>query len=449
MGSKLSIRKNYISWRISRKRGNSKLKKTAYCPICNMEFKSWQTYDDFNYHIDNCLEIRDPSNAVHGNKMFSHLASVEEKIEWVRQQFNTIRVPWSEEYKKIFISRDELLIDSIREVQNLCDRDMRSEFQIQFIGEIAMDAGGVMKEWVNILIKQLFSEEMNLFCRTKTDEVAYIISPQEMQPELYYFTGRILGKAIFENIPINCPLCKTLYKHLLDREVGFEDIKYQDIELYNSLQSLANNTIEDVFVGYFALEKGSDLYELKKNGSEISINEENKRQYLDLRSEFETIACMMPSLAHFKNGFFSVVPQSMILELSPEELEVLLCGKATLDLIEWRENTEYKGDFSNHHKVVKWFWSILEDFTQEELSQLLVFVTGTSRVPIEGFSGLKTLRGDPAKFTLQSIEMFKKALPRAHTCFNRLDLPSYSSKRDLKDALKFVMKNHVLGFGLE
>ena len=74
---------------------------------------------------------------------------------------------------------------------------------------------------------------------------------------------------------------------------------------------------------------------------------------------------------------------------------------------------------------------------------------GTSRVPIEGFKTLKTLRGDPAKFTLQSAEYYKKSLPTAHTCFNRLEIPLYTSKNELKEAIKFVIKYHTLGFGLE
>lgn len=444
-----SLRKNYNSWRLSRKRGNSKLKKAAYCPICSQEFKSWQTYDDFNYHIDNCLSGAEPVHSDSIFKRFSNLITIEEKIEWVRNQFNTIRIPWSEEYKKIYISRDNMLMDSLIEVQGLSDREMHLEFQIQFIGEIAMDAGGVMKEWVNILIKQLFSEDMQLFQRTKTPEVSYVISPYGSQPELYYFTGRILAKAIFENIPVHCPLCITVLKHLLDLEVNFEDIKYQDLDLYNSLQVVSNSSIENVFIGYFALEKGYDVYELVKNGSEISITEENKTQYLDLRFKFETIGSMEPGLSHFKRGFSSVIPIGIISELQPEELDKLLCGKNEIDIEEWKNYTEYKGEFSSNHKVIKWFWAVIKEFSQDELAKLMIFVTGTSRVPIEGFSGLKTLRGDPAHFTLQSIDYYRKILPRAHTCFNRLDLPLYQSKSEIKDALIFVIKNHTLGFGLE
>ena len=389
------------------------------------------------------------------SKRFSKLTTIEGKFAWIREQFASIRVHWSEEHRKIHISRNEILYDSIREIQNLGDKEMRTELQIQFIGEIGMDAGGVLKEWINILIKELFSQEMQLFQLTKTEEVSYIITPlNNKQPELYYFTGRILGKAIFENIPVNCMLCKNLYKHLLGLKVTYDDISYQDTELYNSLESLASNCIDGIFIGCFALEtgnseKGRSVYELIKNGTEVCITEENKKNYIDLRYEYEIYNSIEPALTDFKKGFNSVIPHKMIAELSPEELELLLCGKGFLDVDEWLVHTEYKGEYSSTHKVIRWFWATLREFSQDELSKLLVFVTGTSRVPLEGFANLKTLRGDPSPFTLQSVEYHKKVLPKAHTCFNRLDLPLYTSKNELKEALILVINCYALGFGLE
>jgi E3 ubiquitin-protein ligase NEDD4 len=48
--------------------------------------------------------------------------------------------------------------------------------------------------------------------------------------------------------------------------------------------------------------------------------------------------------------------------------------------------------------------------------------------------------------------MFKGSmgnLPRAHTCFNRLDLPRYPTYGYLKEAMDYIAKNEIVGFGLE
>jgi E3 ubiquitin-protein ligase HUWE1 len=60
---------------------------------------------------------------------------------------------------------------------------------------------------------------------------------------------------------------------------------------------------------------------------------------------------------------------------------------------------------------------------------LLQFVTGTSRVPPEGFGGLKGING-PTKFSIHK-DFNSEHLPKAHTCFNQLDLPEYPSKEML------------------
>jgi len=38
---------------------------------------------------------------------------------------------------------------------------------------------------------------------------------------------------------------------------------------------------------------------------------------------------------------------------------------------------------------------------------------------------------------------------KAHTCFNRLDLPDYKNKKDLQEAIEYVVKNEIIGFGID
>lgn len=69
---------------------------------------------------------------------------------------------------------------------------------------------------------------------------------------------------------------------------------------------------------------------------------------------------------------------------------------------------------------------------QDNLSKILLFTTGTSRLPVEGFKSLEANRGETAYFTIQSTTYEnKKPWPIAHTCFNRIDLPIYKNKKDM------------------
>jgi len=73
-------------------------------------------------------------------------------------------------------------------------------------------------------------------------------------------------------------------------------------------------------------------------------------------------------------------------------------------------------------------------------------VTGSSQVPIEGFSQLKGMHGKAQKFTIQKIDNTEN-LPNSHTCFNQLDLPNYENEEKMRDKLLVAIKMGSEGFG--
>ena len=74
---------------------------------------------------------------------------------------------------------------------------------------------------------------------------------------------------------------------------------------------------------------------------------------------------------------------------------------------DWRANTDYTGEYERKgaaHKVVKWFWEVVQgEFSEEQRARLLQFVTGTSGVPAQGFRALQGNDGNIRKFTVNSI----------------------------------------------
>jgi len=97
--------------------------------------------------------------------------------------------------------------------------------------------------------------------------------------------------------------------------------------------------------------------------------------------------------------------------------------------------------------IIQWFWIVIEQkLDNDQRLRLLQFVTGTSSIPYEGFEALRGSNG-PRKFC---IEKWGKptSLPRAHTCFNRLDLPPYNSFEILYEKLLMAVEESS-GFGIE
>lgn len=83
---------------------------------------------------------------------------------------------------------------------------------------------------------------------------------------------------------------------------------------------------------------------------------------------------------------------------------------------------------------------------KEDLALMVQFVTGTSKVPLEGFKGLQGISG-PQKFQIHKAYGSGTRLPSAHTCFNQLDLPEYESKEALVNRLMTAIHEGAEGFG--
>jgi len=79
----------------------------------------------------------------------------------------------------------------------------------------------------------------------------------------------------------------------------------------------------------------------------------------------------------------------------------------------------------------------------------LQFVTGTSGVPSRGFGVLQGNDGNVRKFTIHGVGVDVCLYPRAHTSFNRIDLPMYETRQDLKEKLKLAVPMASTGFDIE
>ncbi|CAJ0933446.1 unnamed protein product [Ranitomeya imitator] len=57
--------------------------------------------------------------------------------------------------------------------------------------------------------------------------------------------------------------------------------------------------------------------------------------------------------------------------------ELLLSGMPEIDVNDWIKNTEYTSGYDKDDQVIKWFWEVVQELTQEERVLLLQFVTGS------------------------------------------------------------------------
>ncbi|KAJ1951846.1 hypothetical protein GGI12_006390, partial [Dipsacomyces acuminosporus] len=110
-----------------------------------------------------------------------------------------------------------------------------------------------------------------------------------------------------------------------------------------------------------------------------------------------------------------------------------------IDVDELRKIATYDDEYTDTHKVVVWFWNIVKGFSQEQLKQLLAFVTASDSIPFGGYKNIT--------FVIQRNGPDTMRLPTALTCFGRLLLPAYSSEDKLRERLLVAIEN-TSGFGL-
>ena len=72
--------------------------------------------------------------------------------------------------------------------------------------------------------------------------------------------------------------------------------------------------------------------ELKPGGSEISVTEENKREYVDLVVRYWIVSRIKEQFDIFMDGVFEVIPRALITIFSEGELELLIGGASGIDM---------------------------------------------------------------------------------------------------------------------
>lgn len=151
-----------------------------------------------------------------------------------------------------------------------------------------------------------------------------------------------------------------------------------------------------------------------------------------------------------QKGFNELVPQTLLKEFDDRELELVIGGLGRIDVADWRDNTRLKHCCPQTAQV-EWFWQIVESYDEERRARLLQFVTGSSRLPLQGFSALQGSTGavGPRPFTLHLVtDACTDNLPKAHTCFNRIDIPPYENKEKMRDKITQAIEE-TCGFAVE
>ncbi|KAM0703801.1 hypothetical protein Q7P35_009740 [Cladosporium inversicolor] len=356
---------------------------------------------------------------------------------------------------QLAVRRDHVFLDSYKALYYKSGEEIKNgKLNIRFSGEEGIDAGGVSREWFAVMARQMFNPDYALFNPVASDRTTFhpnkLSGINDEHLSFFKFIGRVIGKALYEGRLLDAHFSRAVYRRMLGKSVSLKDMETLDLDYYRSLVWILENDITDVTFETFSAEVEAfgvtETVDLVPGGRDIAVTEENKQEYVRLVVEHRLIKSVEAQLDAFLGGFHDIVPAELVSIFNEQELELLISGLPDIDVDDWKNTTEYH-NYQSTSPQIQWFWRAVKSFDEEERAKLLQFVTGTSKVPLNGFKELEGMNGF-AKFNIHRDYSSKDKLPTSHTCFNQLDLPEYESYEILRQQLYTAVTagNEYFGF---
>ncbi|CAF0972553.1 unnamed protein product [Adineta steineri] len=369
-------------------------------------------------------------------------------------------------FLNLYIRRSHLVLDSLAEVTKKRE-DLKKKLRVTFVGEHGLDMGGLTKEWFLLLLRQIFQPDYGMFVLYESSGVFWFNGASTDNIREYNLVGILMGLAVYNAIILDIRFPLVCYKKLLTPafihehmgnlskiKIGIISSTLKDFrtirpDIADSLQYLLDydgNVADDFGLTFEVSVAQFDttlVYPLKENGSNIDVTNDNRIEYVELLIDFYINKHISKQFEAFYHGFHSVCSSNALLLLLPEELEMLICGMQQCNLTNLAKITKYENCHPND-QFIKWFWQVIEEMSSDKQRRLLLFVTGSDRMPIGGLSEMTFKIGKISSNRCNINEL----LPMSHTCFNQLLLPPYPTREILKEKLFLAIEN-CEGFGIE
>eukprot|EP00903_Cladosiphon_okamuranus_P014085 g13092.t1 len=348
---------------------------------------------------------------------------------------------------ELSVRRSNIVADSLVALVMLPEEDLKKPLRVAFVGEEGVDEGGVQKEYFQVMLRELLDPKYAMLKYDEETRRLWFNSDSLESKEEFELVGMLLGIAIYNGIILDLPFPLVVYKLVMGATPTLEDLKEAQPDLGRGLQQLLDfdGDVEATFARTFQISYevfgAVKTFDLKEGGGDTAVTSANRHEYVDLYVRWLLVDSVKDQYGPFERGFHKVVGGKALRLFRPEELELLICGNPKLDFDALEENSKYEDGYSRDDPVVKHFWQVVHEFGEESKRKLLKFATGSDRAPIQG------LGSNALSLVISKNGGDSNRLPTAHTCFNHLLLPSYSSKAKLRDRLDLAIEQSE-GFGL-
>lgn len=347
---------------------------------------------------------------------------------------------------------------------------LRLPLSVDFVGEFGMDAGGLRKECLQLVLKQLYMRTQ-LFVEledvpgvvwfrptadywgsgrdavVESSAAELALHDADWWKHLPQLAGAMVGLAGVNGLYLDLRLHPLVYRFLVQGtiSVSFDDLQAMHPTLHRSLTSLKQaSNVESLCLSWSVRLPGGDAdYDVSADGAGeagAQVRSADVATFVAAYAEAALVGGVRKALTLFVKAATECLAAGPAYGLcSSSDLELLLCGWS--DVGQFRDLEEaciYADGFHAGSLPVRLFWEVVHGMSEVWKRRLLLFCTGCDRVPI---AGLKALR-----FVVSRSNADLDHLPTANTCVNQINLPEYDSTDVMRSRLYAALEHHV-GFG--
>ncbi|XP_063075071.1 E3 ubiquitin-protein ligase HECTD3 [Engraulis encrasicolus] len=265
----------------------------------------------------------------------------------------------------------------------------------------------------------------------------YVPNPSCREFNKYEWIGQLMGAALRGKDFLVLALPGLVWKQLTGEEVSWnKDFPAVDsvlVKLLEAMEHMDRETFDFKFgqeLVYTTPLSDGRLVELIPGGGDVVVHYENRMEFIRLvqKSRLEE---SREQIAAMRAGLVKVVPQAVLDLLTWQEVEKKVCGDPEITVEALKRLTRYE-DLEQTDVRVQYLWEALTNFTNEDRSRFLRFVTGRSRLPAPIYIF-------PDKQGSETTD----ALPQSSTCSSTLYLPNYPSAKVCEEKLRYASYNCV------
>jgi hypothetical protein len=167
-------------------------------------------------------------------------------------------------------------------------------------------------------------------------------------------------------------ISECFWKLVCEEVVTLHDVASVDSELYKNLQwLLSNEGSSDLDLSFTATRSSSGkVSELVKGGANISVDDSNKEEYVQLLVDHSVVTPMSAPAELTSAGIKSIIPEGCLNLFTGGDISLLVTGVIEVDARDWQAHTTYSG-YDTSHDVIMWFWEFVGSMDTTHRSKLL------------------------------------------------------------------------------